>query len=107
MTVRLDSIKELNAKSVYDMSYRRSFSKPKRAESDMDKTSQETNTDSLVNKQNEPAIIINFDSLYQAEAPSGKAALLVRAKSNIESVKADYYLKRQQWGMKPRKSAAT
>ena len=98
MTVRLDSIKELNAKSVYDMSYRRSFSKPRRAESDMDKTSQETNTDSLVNKQNEPAIIINFDSLYQAEAPSGKAALLVRAKSNIESVKADYYFKAATMG---------
>nr|WP_075555909.1 LptF/LptG family permease [Parabacteroides timonensis] len=98
MTVRLDSIKTLNAKSVYDMSYRRSFSKPRRAESDVAKTAQETNTDSLVNKQNEPAIIINFDSLYQAEAPSGKAALLVRAKSNIESVKADYYFKAATMG---------
>ena len=98
MTVRLDSIKTLNAKSVYDMSYRRSFSKPRRAESDVAKTTQETNTDSLVNKQNEPAIIINFDSLYQAEVPSGKAALLVRAKSNIESVKADYYFKAATMG---------
>ena len=80
------------------MSYRRSFSKPRRAESDVAKTTQETNTDSLVNKQNEPAIIINFDSLYQAEVPSGKAALLVRAKSNIESVKADYYFKAATMG---------
>ena len=98
MTVRLDSIKELNAKSVYDMSYRRTFSKPRRAESDVAKTTQDTNVDSLAYKQNEPTIIINFDSLYQAEPPSGKAALLVRAKSNIESVKADYYFKAATMG---------
>lgn len=94
MTVRLDSIKDLNAKSVYEMSYRRTFSKPKREESDQAGTNHQINKpDSLTNKQNEPPIIINFDSLYQAQPPSSKAALLVRAKSNIESVKADYYFK--------------
>ena len=36
MTVRLDSIKALNAKSVYEMSYRRTFSKPKREEGKTD-----------------------------------------------------------------------
>lgn len=98
MTVRLDSIKALNAKSVYEMSYRRTFSKPKREEGNRAGNSQVNNTDSLKKKQDEPAIIIDFDSLYQAQPASGKAALLVRAKSNIESVKADYYFKAATMG---------
>lgn len=98
MTVRLDSIKALNAKSVYEMSYRRTFSKPKREEGNQAGSSQVNNTDSLKKKQDEPAIIIDFDSLYQAQPASGKAALLVRAKSNIESVKADYYFKAATMG---------
>lgn len=98
MTVRLDSIKDLNAKSVYEMSYRRTFSKPKREEGNQAGSSQANNTDSLKKKQDEPAVIIDFDSLYQAQPASGKAALLVRAKSNIESVKADYYFKAATMG---------
>lgn len=98
MTVRLDSIKNLNAKSVYEMSYRRTFSKPKREEGNQAGSSQVNNTDSLKKKQDEPAVIIDFDSLYQAQPASGKAALLVRAKSNIESVKADYYFKAATMG---------
>ena len=98
MTVRLDSIKDLNAKSVYEMSYRRTFSKPKREEGNQAGSSQANNIDSLKKKQDEPAVIIDFDSLYQAQPASGKAALLVRAKSNIESVKADYYFKAATMG---------
>lgn len=98
MTVRLDSIKDLNAKSVYEMSYRRTFSKPKREEGNQAGSSRVNNTDSLKKKQDEPAVIIDFDSLYQAQPASGKAALLVRAKSNIESVKADYYFKAATMG---------
>ena len=97
MTVRLDSIKALNARSVYDMSYRRTFSKSKRESSPQEESGAaavaSNKTDSLTKKSDEPVRIINFDSLYKAEAPSGQAALLVRAKSNIESVKADYYFK--------------
>ena len=98
MTVRLDSIKAINSKNVYDMSYKKTFSKPKRelaqqAETGTGNTATVNETDSLTKISNEPVKIINFDSLYKAEAPSGQAALLVRAKSNIESVKADYYFK--------------
>lgn len=98
MTVRLDSIKAINSKNVYDMSYKKTFSKPKRelsqqAETGTGNTATANDTDSLTKISNEPVKIINFDSLYKAEAPSGQAALLVRAKSNIESVKADYYFK--------------
>lgn len=98
MTIRLDSIKAINSKNVYDMSYKKTFSKPKRelaqqAETGTGNTATVNETDSLTKISNEPVKIINFDSLYKAEAPSGQAALLVRAKSNIESVKADYYFK--------------
>ncbi len=98
MTVRLDSIKAINSKNVYDMSYKKTFSKPKRelsqqAETGTGNTTTANDADSLTKISNEPVKIINFDSLYKAEAPSGQAALLVRAKSNIESVKADYYFK--------------
>ena len=98
MTVRLDSIKAINSKNVYDMSYKKTFSKPKRelsqqAETGTGNTATANDADSLTKISNEPVKIINFDSLYKAEAPSGQAALLVRAKSNIESVKADYYFK--------------
>ena len=98
MTVRLDSIKAINSKNVYDMSYKKTFSKPKRelsqqAETGTGNTATANDAYSLTKISNEPVKIINFDSLYKAEAPSGQAALLVRAKSNIESVKADYYFK--------------
>ena len=98
MTVRLDSIKAINSKNVYDMSYKKTFSKPKRelsqqAETGTGNTATANDADSLTKISHEPVKIINFDSLYKAEAPSGQAALLVRAKSNIESVKADYYFK--------------
>ena len=98
MTVRLDSIKAINSKNVYDMSYKKTFSKPKRelsqqAETGTGNTATANDAESLTKISNEPVKIINFDSLYKAEAPSGQAALLVRAKSNIESVKADYYFK--------------
>lgn len=36
---------------------------------------------------------MNYDSLYQVKEPSGKAALLTRAKSSIENLKADYFFK--------------
>lgn len=101
MTVRLDSIKAINAKSVYDMSYKRTFTKsrkeaPRPSGSTVEIPDNTENTDTV--KRNEPIPIVNFDSLYQALTPSGQAALLMRSKSNIESVKADYYFKAATMG---------
>lgn len=98
MSLRLDSIKELNAKAVIAMSYKKSFSKqkkemPKQENGTANLYAEETEADTLAIEADEPVQIIDFDSLYQAEAPGGQAALLVRAKSNIESSKADYYFK--------------
>ncbi len=73
MTVRLDSIKAINSKNVYDMSYKKTFSKPKRelsqqAEMGTGNTATVNDTDSLTKISNEPVKIINFDSLYKAES---------------------------------------
>ncbi|MDR1557997.1 MAG: LptF/LptG family permease [Tannerellaceae bacterium] len=74
MSVRLDSIKNVYANEVYSSSYKKSF--PWNAAP----PSQET-------------IVMDFDSVYQAESPGSKAALLSRVKSSIEYVKSDYFFK--------------
>lgn len=82
MTVRLDSIKNINSKAIYDNSYKKSLN---------------TNPSQIANEKKEekeePVIIMNFDSLYQAQTPSSKASLLARARSSIESTKSEYYFK--------------
>lgn len=94
MDVRLDSIKAINAKSVYDMSYRKTFSPVKKeAESDAAAVLAEETADLPAEKAVKPAGTVDFDSLYLAKPAGEQAALLVRAKSSAESVKADYYFK--------------
>ncbi|MDR1919601.1 MAG: LptF/LptG family permease [Tannerellaceae bacterium] len=72
MSVRLDSIKTLYSNDIYTASYKKSF------------------PGSIAPQA---AKVINFDSAYQAESPSSKAALLSRVKSSIEYVKSDYFFK--------------
>lgn len=96
MAVKLDSIKELNAKSVYDMSYRKSFTNSRKENPRPEGSNAEaTNTAVMVDtlEQKGPIQIIDFDSLYNAQTPSAQAALLVRAKSNTDNAKGDYYFK--------------
>lgn len=96
MTVKLDSIKNLNAKSVYEMSYKKTYSNARKEAIRMGGPNEEIpmpaeNTDSLI--QDNPIPIINFDSLYNALPPSGQASLLLRAISNINNTRGDYFLK--------------
>lgn len=93
MSVRLDSIRNLNAQNVFDLSYKKTFSTPRISENKTDSTTIETEEIPLPVKQEKTVAILNFDSLYQAEEPGGKAALLNRAKSNVENLKADYFFK--------------
>jgi lipopolysaccharide export system permease protein len=74
MSTHLDSIRNIYANEVYTTSYKRMF--PWTAT-----LPQET-------------IVMDFDSIYQAESPSSKAALLSRVKSSVEYVKSDYFFKR-------------
>lgn len=86
MTLRLDSIKDINAKSIYDLSYRKSFAA---------KNPNETNVGQVEKETTEKAVpvICNFDSLYQAQTPGGKAALLGRAKHLVENIRTEYYFR--------------
>lgn len=91
MGVRLDSIKNVNAKSIYDASYVKSL----RSSSAKIVSSPGKQSDGPDNKVRmiTPTITLNFDSAYQAQTPSGQAALLGRAKSSIENIKTDYYFR--------------
>jgi lipopolysaccharide export system permease protein len=73
MSTRLDSIRNIYAHEVYTASYKKSF--PWAAPSPQD------------------TIVMDFDSVYQAESPGSKAALLSRVKSSVEYVKSDYFFK--------------
>lgn len=74
MGVRLDSIKDVNAKSIYDASYVKTL-KSLRAK-------KESEAEGQPDEQQEklpvitPTIQLDFDSLYQAQAPSSKAAFI-------------------------------
>ncbi|WP_455624590.1 LptF/LptG family permease [Parabacteroides sp.] len=92
-SVKLDSIKAINAKNVYEASYKRTFSNAKKGNSRQELKDSAAPADTVATDTVGEPIVIDFDSIYQAQTPSGQAALLVRAKSNIEAVKADYYFK--------------
>ena len=95
--VRLDSIQTINAQSIFEASYKKSLNKPEDIKaSESSNTNTESNSKIAAeekNKQNKPTLIINFDSLYQAQKPSDQASFLSRAKSSMETQKADYFFK--------------
>lgn len=84
MELRLDSIKHINGSNIYNASYRRTFLTVR------DNEDKQTALPDISGIKKEKFSIINFDSLYQAETPSGKATLLARAKAGAENVKQDY-----------------
>jgi lipopolysaccharide export system permease protein len=73
LAMRLDSVKTLYSGEIYLSSYKKS-----------------------INGSVKPpveVIAMNFDSIYQAETPGGKATLLGRVKSSVEYMKSDYFFK--------------
>lgn len=94
MTVRLDSIRAINSKNVVDMSYKRTMTASQKPTITTPEGEQANVADKPAEKQiAKPVIVMNYDSLYQVKEPGGKAALLTRAKSSIENLKADYFFK--------------
>jgi len=84
MSMRLDSIKDINADNVYASSYKKTFPGiPRRG----------TATEEKQSLSETPIVVMDFDSLYNAETPGGKAALLSRTKSSIDYLKSDYLFK--------------
>ncbi len=88
MSTKLDSVRFVNSKSVYENSYKRSLNKPERPLAENKLTEEKS-----VNKLEKPVIRINFDSLYLAETPDKRATIISRAKSSLEGMKADYFFR--------------
>lgn len=87
LSTRLDSIKTLNSGSVIASSYKKTYEreKPKPVPQDtLSQTGAETEA---------PVIVLNYDSIYKAQPPATRSALLSRAISHIETIKADYFFK--------------
>lgn len=97
MTVRLDSIKQVNATNLYALSYRKTFTnQPARGRPEAilpEKSQPDAQNNDTVDRLDTPVPPLSFDSLYQAQTPGGKAALLARAKSNVENLRTDYYFR--------------
>lgn len=82
MGYRLDSVKNINSKNIYDYSYRKSL---------------KSTSDSLKNKEITAAIppeksetVINYDSAFNRQEPSVQLSILNQAKSMTENVKSEY-----------------
>lgn len=97
MGLRLDSIRDLNSNLIVEQSYRKTFtSKPQpevqenHEEQTRKQKSEADNSWALIPEDIRP---INIDSLFMAETPSSKAAILGRVKSSIDNIKSEYYFK--------------
>lgn len=90
MSVRLDSIRSINATNVFRTSYRKTLDKPEPAKKETANKKQGTE---IKQKEREKTVVMNYDSLFLAQNPSEKASLLSRAKSNIETQRGDYFFK--------------
>ena len=90
MSVKLDSIRDKESKALYALSYKKTLSRfentpPPPAQSNETPESQEGNENTSAIKP-----VMNFDSLYKAQAPDIKASLLSYSKRNIENVRVNY-----------------
>lgn len=97
MTVRLDSIKDVNSNSIYTNSYKRNFVK----HDDSPNDSQDFAFEKIMNNENvrqREEMQINFDVVYDEQTAGSKAALLTRARSSVENVKQDYLFKATSMG---------
>lgn len=90
MGLRVDSIKAINAQNIYSSSYRRSFHEERAQGMPIPEKQSETSSQSEVAQ---PTIILNFDSLYQAQTPNTQIAYLNRAKNMAENIRTDFYFR--------------
>ena len=79
MTIKIDSMKELNSKQLYTQSYKRMLSD----EANTSTKRQPEKNDTLVTN-------LNFDQIYGGKMPNEQLTLLGHVKSTIEGVQTDY-----------------
>lgn len=90
MSVRLDSIKNFNANAITENSYKKTLSRPPVNNDQDDANANRDNSWSIISADVSP---VDIDSLFQAETPGSRAAMLGRVKSSIDNVKSEYYFK--------------
>ncbi|MDL2244692.1 LptF/LptG family permease, partial [Parabacteroides sp. OttesenSCG-928-J18] len=92
MSFRLDSINQLNARSVYNNSYKRSINQsqpvPHTEEEKEEIDFKEFMRSNEVRAHE--ASQINFDKYYAEQTASGKVSVLNRVKSSIDNTRSDY-----------------
>jgi lipopolysaccharide export system permease protein len=82
MSMRLDSMKEVNANNVYTASYKKVFPGAPQRGAKEGKTTLQADT-----------LVLTFDSLYLAEPAGSQVSLLTRTKSSLEYLKSDNFFK--------------
>ncbi|MDL2266173.1 LptF/LptG family permease, partial [Parabacteroides sp. OttesenSCG-928-G21] len=85
MATTLDSINTINAKSIYDQSYKKTLTYP------VDDSNNTQLAENQVAKTS--SLVLNFDSIFNSQELSTKAALLTRAKSASENTRSEYYFR--------------
>ena len=79
MTIKIDSMRELNSEQLYAQSYKRMFA-----------DSMHTSIQYPPEKRDEPEIIRDLDRIYHGKTPNEQLSLLGQVKSIIEGVQMDY-----------------
>lgn len=94
MNVRLDSMKTINSKGIYDNSYKRNFVN---RDHNPDETPEAVDRFQEILKiakaEKKEAINLHFEEIYNAKTPADKATLLNRAKNSAENVRQDYNIR--------------
>ncbi|MDR0995150.1 MAG: LptF/LptG family permease, partial [Tannerella sp.] len=106
VSVRLDSIEAQNAAAIYASSYRRSFPysiAPTRKRRIFEERKVPDSTAKAGKGLKEENRRVDFDSLYLAQPPSRRLALLNRVKSSIENARADFLFKGASIGAEAQK----
>ncbi len=93
MSVRLDSVKTLNAQNIYDYSYRKTLK-------GLENAPVIENNEHPVEVKTMPqsALVLNYDSLFQAQSPSTRVSLLNRVKNTAENIKSENYFRASTLG---------
>ena len=99
MTLKLDSVKTINARSIYEASYIHTV-RTMNQQVDADETGEASTPQLRVKPLPKLAenFQLNFDSLFQAEKKSSQATILNRAKNTLENMKTDYFFRAAQVG---------
>ena len=95
MGVHLDSIQTVNAKEMFNNSYKKTLTETHEIHTNRANLAPQEETKNEKTDQIKKAEVptINFDSIYRTERPERIATLITRAKSNIESQKGDFFFK--------------